>query len=346
MKRKILVLGIALSMIIGTGAFAGLKVEWSKAGQFGSVPTQFNDYISKYTSGVDQVFGGLADAFTVSNIGHPVFGEAHRSFVIGVSTGISVALPPDAGSAGAETLNFGIGASAAPFVTFSLGFLSDFGLGFFEDTDLTFKIFKYTLNDISVFKKMEFFNLGMIFRKKLVGKTRLIPLLLSFEGISLSLGTHYTNNKLDIEVGVDQQESVDLGDGFKATLTADKAFFTLETESFSLDAEMKFYLNILAILDVYAGIGASYQFISKVTSDSSIPATLRITNTHTGGGLDDSDTASLLITGEGEGQKFLPRVMGGIQINLGPIKLPVQASYVFNEDVNVYTINFGLSISF
>lgn len=143
-------------------------------------------------------------------------------------------------------------------------------------------------------------------------------------------------------VDIDQAEYVALPDNAYALLTAEKAYLNFETESSSLDFEFKGYVNVLWVMDFFAGAGLTLNTSNKFTTSSSIPGNLEIFD----GSVSQNANGTLLMEGSGVGQGAIFRIMGGFQVNLGPVKIPVQYTKAVTKNVVVHVTTFGVSLSF
>lgn len=326
-----------LLLIIPFSLWAKINVTFT--GSIGG--DSFTYYTEAYADALEQFFAANADAFTISNVSQPVFGEPYRDLVLGVTGGLATATPPDAGQAGSQSLGYGFGVTAAPFLTLSLDPLSSLlDLEFFKDSDFTIKLLPLSLHIKET--HMKFFNLGLFFRKQYHSKAKLWGNWLTFLGTNYGVGLFYTRNTISTVVDIDHAEYVALPDGSVAVLTAEKAYLNFETESSSLDFEFKGYVNVLWVMDFFAGAGLTVNTTNKFTTNSRIPGHLEFLYSGTSG----SGDGTLLMTGSGEGQAAIFRIMGGFQVNLGPVKIPVQYTKAVTKNVVVHVTTFGVSLSF
>ncbi|MFQ6618322.1 MAG: hypothetical protein ACE5QV_06505, partial [Fidelibacterota bacterium] len=118
-----------------------------------------------------------------------------------------------------------------------------------------------------------------------------------------------------------------------------------EHQSFSIDLEGKFYFNFFYLLDFFLGSGFSFLPYNRVyvdiSSDVNIKAVDRNDNeieSHDGG---------LILKGTAKGRWFIPRIMVGMQLNLGAVQLPIQLAWTLSEEVKkVLCISSGITLSF
>lgn len=347
MKKKIFII-LAFLTLSANFSFAGLKFNFTGTGNT-SADTAISNYLTQFTSTFDPILQSSAESFTLTNVTQPVFGEPYRNFVVGASLGIAAApkISFDKSKPGGEILDslntsvplFGdvnpasLGGAIAPFITISLDPLAGiFGLNFFKDTDFTFKVFSLNIGKDSNDVKVKFFNIGFILRKRILGKSKLIPFIFSFEGISGSLGVFYSKNKLSFNTGINHSETVDT-----VTFSANQFTGSLETKSLTLDTEWKAYFNFLEFMDIFGGGGVSLNLENKVDVNT------QITGTISSGGFNSTNGAS--IYGETNGRTFVPRILVGLQANFWVLKFAGQYSLAFAEE-KVMNISFTTALSF
>jgi hypothetical protein len=354
--KRILIL---LLLIFSTSAFS-LNVRFS--GDFSSAPTEIqnliSNYVSEYTESYDTLMGTLSNSFAQANITQPVFGSPNQNFALGVVLGSSWTTDKlDENKPGGETLNsfqqdlwgpfdqanlLTIGFSGGAFLTISTHWLG----GIFRDTDLTFKLFymdyqKFMGDDVETAESL---NFGINLRKELLSKTRLIPLLLSFEGISLSTGLFYASSQFtSSQISMNESESVQMYNNSSVTFDADSAKFDMNIKNLALDAEIKAYFNIFYFVDIFGGAGLSFNFYNSMEVDSRVNGTLSAD--YNSGTFTDSKTGALVISGEGEGNVFVPRLSVGVQLNVGPVKVPIQYSVSY-ADLTIKTLSAGVTLAF
>jgi len=348
--KKIFILLFAIGLI--TPAFAKISINYTGfPGIGGSYKTIFDSYIVEYGTISGDLFSSMADCFAITNTTQPVFGEGYRNLAVGVTGGVGVVTPPEASAGSATFGDVGIGATAAPFVTISLDPLySIFGLGIFEDSDLTIKLLPLTIKPKISGNTwtMKFFNMGVILRKRIISPMTLIPVLLSFEGVSVSLGTFYSNNKINGSASISKTERFDYSEGSLTGYvegTISSLDLEVKTKSFSFDTEVKGYVNLLYILDLFAGFGATLNLTNTFEVNATIPASVKVTITSPTPGT-STDSGAIVISGDDSGKTFIPRLVSGFQINLGPVKIPVQYTYVLGTKNKSYAITFGVTVSF
>ena len=341
MKQKILILTLLVGVFAATNVMA--KYTFSYIGTDITGFGGYDEYVDKYLSSVNTTLGSFADAFVSANVSQPVFGEPYRNLALGGALSFAIAGLPEDGDPGSVTLeDTAIGISAGAFATLSLDPLDGiFGLGLFANSDFTVKFMK-TPKIEGDKTDAEFWNLGLILRKRLVSKARIIPLVLSFEGIGISLGYFMQKNKINQVLDIGATEIVDITGG-TATLTADTGILDLEIETKTLDAEMKFYFNILGFLDLFFGAGMSYNLQTDVSALMSVDSDVSF---NTGGPIESASGGTLLISGTGTGKKWLPRAVAGVQLNILMIKIPAQVAITKNEDKYGVAVTTGVTLSF
>ncbi|HOJ49803.1 MAG TPA: hypothetical protein PKW55_03225 [Spirochaetota bacterium] len=349
MKKKIRIL-ITLTILFSIVSVSYAKISATYTGFTtlgGNAKTIFDSYIEEYGVNSLNLFGSMADCFAITNTTQPVFGEGYRNLAIGVTGGIGVTVPPSTG-AGSEGLgNAGLGVTAAPFITISLDPLySILGIGIFEDSDITFKLLPLNIK-IDEWK-LNFFNMGIILRKRIISPSTLVPVVLSFEGVSVSLGVFYSNNKINGNVDIGKTEKFEYNQppltGYVEG-TIQSLNMEFKSKSFSFDSEIKGYVNLLYILDIFAGFGITYNLSNNVEVTATLPANANVVVTAPIGS-STTDSGTIIINGEDSGRSFIPRLVSGIQLNLGPVKIPVQGALILGGENKTYAVTFGVTISF
>lgn len=377
--RKILLSAIMLLGLLITGSSFAITV--TPLGSFGTsvningqivdVRQLVMDYTAQYTQVIDPAFSAMSDSYAISNSNQPIFGKPNHWLAVGFNTGVGFSsMKFDENKAGGKELNsanidapvFGninpltLGVVVAPYASISLGWMSALlGIEFFEKTDITLKYLSFNSKDITgddYNAKMS--NFGLTFRKQFFEDTTLIPLLLSFSGLSWNIGFNTSSVDGHVNVPVSSDNDVNMG-AYNATydkivkFSTNDAIIDYHVKTFSLDTELKGYVNILYFLDLYFGAGVTWNLQNKVDIDGTITGSLApgLKDTTTGAKYYDTTVpGGLRIDGEGQGQKLIPRIMMGSQINIAFIKIGAQYSVAYTKDANIKNITFGAGIEF
>jgi hypothetical protein len=365
MKKNLVFLSTLLVMLIGINAGASIKFGFNITSgteiyggstNFTQLTDGINDIIGEYAKYADPFFYAEANTFTFSNVTQPVIGDPHRNFAIGGTFGISTSDKLVKAAFGGEVSNLGIGdlgigMTGAVFGTMSLNWLGSI-IGIFENTDVTVKIFPFKLPTINFAEgsvDINLFNLGVQLRKQIVEDITLIPVLLSFSGVSVSLGLFTSTNTVNMTYGLNEVKSFGvnvLGIPGTGTFSANTITAKFETSSFSLDGEIKPYLNILGFLDVFGGLGLTINLLNSTEISGNIDGTMSI---DLGGSNFASSNGLLSITGSTDAENeivLMPRFSAGFQLNIFVLKIAAQYSQTFALDHNVSNLAFAVMVSF
>jgi len=323
MMKKITLVGLIFTLFIASGAFATVSINYVGGTPVGNI----DNYTAEYVNNAVAFLKNTADGLAISNTVFPVFGDPHRSFVIGINGAATWILPNDkkVGKDSLKETDFVV--AGAPFIT----------IGLSENLDLTFK----GMPSITIKKgsdTIKALNAGGVLRHRLLAKTRLIPLLFSFEGLTWSIGGFYSKNnfKRSETQSLSYQEYIE---GVPFTVALHKVEHNVDTKNVAFDFEVKPFFNLLEIIDIFGGIGVSYNLVSEAKADSKVYTDISAGGNNYSGGY-------YHLTGTENGKKVILRYMAGIQINLGPIKLPVEAVYSKLDSGKAYSVSGGLAISF
>lgn len=358
MKLKKFWLAAMLAALFTAQGFA-LKVDFSGITDPTAV-NLVNQYVNDYTGALDPMFGAMANSFAVGNASQPIFGKPNQTFAIGFNMGIGFSdMEFDEGKAGGDVLNesvfeapgvgninaLTIGIAAAPYLTLSLDPLAGiFGLDYFENSDLTVKVFSLKLGQSGDEISADLFSFGLVFRKQFIEEITLVPVLFSVTGVSYSAGIFYSSNKLTskIDLGI-PEETVDYGGIGSVGFAANDVDLNMTIKSFTLDGDIKGFVNVLYLFDLYAGLGLSINLSNSVDVSGKFNGTISAyDNTDT---LIESSAQGLTVSGAGEGSVFVPRFMFGTQINLWVLKIGAQYSVALAKDT-IKNISIGMSVAF
>lgn len=338
---------ILLALIFSLFSVVSYSYNVTYTGTFGSL-TQITDISSAYETSFDSTLKNFADAFAVSNTSQPVFGEPYRNLAFGISISAATPEAPDPGKAGSVTMDDVYGASVGVFGTISLDPLDGiFGLGFFENSDFTVKLMKTPQIEYDDYEG-KLWNLGLIFRKQLLSKGSIIPMIFSFEGIGFSFGYFLQRNELNEKISsTSLVERVYLEGGNYSEFSITGGHKYLEVDISSLDSELKFYFNFLGFLDIFFGGGLTYTFASDIYSNIEIQGEINVYDSSGTIVPGQTQTGSIIIDGNGSGSKWIPRAVVGGQINILMIKVPFQAAFTFGEGDKIgLALTTGVTLSF
>ncbi|MFC1528511.1 hypothetical protein ACFL5B_01235 [Candidatus Latescibacterota bacterium] len=322
-----------------------------------------NQYISRYTKNMNNLFDRWADSFALTGTNMPPLGKPNLNSTAGISIGGGF-YNKDNYDIGLRTVDEGIGSILD--CTFSYTFSSDkisrkFAEGLWKNTDIT-----VMFNNLSIIGfedvRMHLSNIGAVVRKQVVQEKPLIRRLVTLQGVSLSLGTfysrfagreddighhfcQYSTNPEDQEIVVVDQKS-----GGTVTITSPSTpeddykglvhYPYLDFVSFSFHSEIKGYMNLFHFVDLFSGVGIAFIPYNKMYSDISSDVTVRISDNQ---GLDEKYNGKITTIGTGKGDLFMAKFINGIVFNFGPVTIPIQVSSNLKEKNN--SVATGIFIS-
>ena len=103
----------------------------------------------------------------------------------------------------------------------------------------------------------------------------------------------------------------------------------MDITSFTLDGDIKAYVNLLYFLDLYAGAGLSFNLANYMSVSGTYKGDISV---EIGGVEVDNTSAGLTISGKQKGNVLVPRLMMGTQINLWVLKIGAQYAVAFGKD--------------
>ena len=330
------------------------------------------EYLSVYGRNQTTHYSHWANTFAVAGANLPVFGKPHMESCGGLSLGYGEQLDVDWNEVGLRTLDYeGQGMfDMSLFYTFSLdrGPADATSVGgvprsrlrrFLSDTDLTLKYNNLMIAVTDV--RMNFSNIGAVLRKQIVAGRPVVSRYVSLSGVSLSLGALYSGfagreddiyTSFENEVPEHGEPSevlvVDTGSAgtvsVNAPLDPDIRSFVyypyIEFRNLLLHSGATGYVNLFSALDLFLGANVAVAPISTIYGDVHADVNVKITDNS---GLETSHDGRLTTIGATDGDWFLPMFVFGGQLNLGPVKIPLQVSTCSRAKARA--VNAGLHVS-
>jgi len=217
------------------------------------------------------------------------------------------------------------------------------GRGFWRDTDLTFTYFHLLPPIFADDVVLHMSHTGLMGRKQVLSGQSLLGQLVEFTGASVSAGMVYAtfsgqeaipnafNNDTDRDLAIEDVVLVD--EGGKGTVTVGApADDDIESEvdydfvymnNLSMYANLKGHASLSRFLDIFAGTGLMVNPVNHMYLDLSSETSVRLSNDS---GLDSSYDGKFTVKGTSSGKALIPTFIFGLQLNLGPVKLALQAA--------------------
>ena len=139
------------------------------------------------------------------------------------------------------------------------------------------------------------------------------------------------NNDTDRDLAIEDVVLVD--EGGKGTVTVGApADDDIESEvdydfvymnNLSMYANLKGHASLSRFLDIFAGTGLMVNPVNHMYLDLSSETSVRLSNDS---GLDSSYDGKFTVKGTSSGKALIPTFIFGLQLNLGPVKLALQAA--------------------
>lgn len=325
--------------------------------------TYMDLYMARSAQNIETLFDAWPNTFAMIGNNLPPLGKPHLESGFGLCLGSGDCPAVDRHDVGLRLFDAGLGciADLSLFATLSTDrILRSPSRGFWRDTDITVKFNNFVLigfEDVRV----HFSNIGLMGRKQMVSGIPLLGKWIKLSGVSLSLGLQYstlTGREDDIgngfynDIGTSEPPEVVIVDenihgtiavGAPASPALDSFvhYPYVEFSNLSICADIKGYMNLLHFLDVFLGTGLVIAPYNRFFADVSSDVNVRISDDQ---GLDSNYDGRLTVIGTGDGRHLMPTLLVGFQLNLGPVKIPIQLSG--NLPTENRSVNAGLYLSF
>ncbi len=354
MRRSMTIGGVILllSFILPIGAYAGTDMIFTPTGggfsgaEAGVAELVFEQYANTYYEKNKKV---MPNAFALVNtLGYPNGKSAIKAFPhfeFGAAVGVGVV-------EGDRLDKFTKENPEMPFAGVNGGV--HFGTGLADDIDLTVKFFTFNSDTFPSFDKsdkqdrayvkiemesLKYRSMGAKLRYTVLGDTTLVPLFLSFGGISTNLGVDYMKGKAQGKFQFTNLESITVGGTTTGTMATYNTVGTIDWSILSVTPEVFVYMDLLYFFSLYTGPSVSFntgKFDVKMDGTGNLKTT----------GGTQIGTMTLTTSESFKPSPILPKWTVGLEINLAFFKLQVEAASLLTSPKDSGMVQVGARMQF
>jgi hypothetical protein len=358
MERRVFFIILILSMAVyfPMNSYAGTNITITDIASFDNVAQAEADYEafidSFFTENEEVIPSGLA---MVNTLGYPngkstIKPFPHFEFGVAAGVGILEYGRYEDFSEEYPTIPFG-GINAAVHV----------GTGVTERLDVTVKFFSLGMvykvdesfddeaGDVSYkvrIKDTDVYSVGAKFRYNLLPNMTIVPLLLSFGGVSVNLAFDYMKADTKIIMEMSDTENVDvLSTPISATATYNNEG-RMEWNLYSVTPEMLVYLDLLYFISIYTGPSVSFNY---GTFDFTMRGNGNIITNDPVGPYTPGDvigTTAVDIDYSMKPYAMIPKWTLGLELNLSVLKLQAEVTSILNSPNDSVMGQVGIRMQF
>ena len=329
-----------LCLFFANDIFAGTTITltdksggWLSTTEIGNASKEYEKFIDDFFTKNEQVLpSGMA---MVNTLGYPNGKAIIDNLQFGTAIGIGILeytrynnysdSNPTVPSAGANAgFHIGIGITKRIDITAKL-----FNLGWIYRPEYKKdKSAETTAYDISV-EEVKVISAGLKFRYNLVQRTRIIPIILSFGGITLGLQFDYMKGSMESTLKFTETETISYGGISTSAVGEWNNTGKLEWQYFTVTPEILMYFDVLYFFSLYTGPGISFNTGSM---DFSMTGTGTVKQ-----GSTTLATGTVDINYKLKPYRVMPKWTAGLEVNLFILKLQAEvASMLLSPTETVY----------
>ena len=323
--------------------------------------TYMDAYMSQFGTNMAVLFEAGGKGFSYAGLDLPALGHPHVDSAWGVNAAIGF-YEKDDEALGLKVVDDGsaAGIDLSFFRTLSSERVSDkLGRGFWENSDMTFMLNNSDIRgwgDV----RMHFSNLGFLLRKQVVRERSCLRGLVKLQGATVSSGAYYSRmtgredemghsfhqystNPEDRDIVVaDPSTGGTVAISSPSTILEEDMgliyYPYIEFTTLSLRSEATAYFSLFRLVDLFSGVRLALVPYSSYYADIAMDVKARISDDS---GLDETHLGQLTAIGMERGDPLVGHLFFGLQLNLGPLKIPWQVSVVPGYQAG----SFGLVLS-
>jgi hypothetical protein len=311
--------------------------------------TEFEEFVDNFFTENEEVIpGGLA---MVNTLGYPN-GKAtikpfpHFEFGVAAGGGILEYGRYEDFSEDNPTIPFG-GINAAVHVGTGITGRLDVTLKFFS-LGLVYKVdesFDDEAGDVEYkvrIKDTEVYSAGAKFRYNLLPNMTIVPLLLSFGGVSVNLAFDYMKGETKMIMEMSDTESVFIGGSPYDAMATYQNEGRIEWNLYSVTPEMLVYLDLLYFISLYTGPSVSFNY---GTFDFTMKGNGTVVDT-TGTFPGNIATSTVDIDYSMKPYAMIPKWTLGIELNLWVLKMQAEVTSILNSPNDSLMGQVGIRMQF
>lgn len=305
-------------------------------------------YLDEYKKTMESMLHRWADTHALISVAQPAYSKRVEKFNVGLSIAGGTTPEREDFKTGIGTVDSGAqeasGFGSVLFVDLPSETVHRWlPYTFFKDTDVTIKCLALTYTGFEDVK-IHMINAGIIFRRNIASYyTGSFGISYSlFKGKEDAVGLKSDDLRETVVIDENGNDTVHIDDPSYPNVYGKVHYPFIEARSLNIDAEIK-QLWDYRFIQIILGAGFTINPVNTFSIQAYSDANVTATSSSFGGS--ESHDGRFIVEGTEKGSLYMPRLIVGIQINAGPVKIPIQVS--FEQAGNkTSVVTTGLTLAF